>query len=481
MDKFAMESGERVFVQLGSTPFKPIHCEYVRFIKKDRLMEKIQAAEMVICQGGFGSIRDALAAGKPVIAVPRKPELGESPDIQEELVRELEAAGRVLAVYDIGTLFSTIEKAKSFLPRSGCQSQIPELIGAFLDGSLPRPPISFWDPAPSAPPLRDPALTGSWRVLVTGGSGFIGTHLVESFLTDGIEVVNLDNSKPILEQHSPYWTNINLLERSRVSEFVRQFQPTHVVHLAARTDLDDRADLQGYAVNTTGVENVLRAVGETPSVKRLIVASSMLVCRLGYHPSAPDDYSTSTVYGQSKVLTETITRSAGIPCVWTIVRPATIWGPYHEGMKRGFFSVLQRGYYIHPGKASCLKSYGYVGNSVYQIRKILEAPQEQVNQQTLYIADPPINLRDWVGIFSEKLVGRNVRTVPKWVMHCGALVGDIALKFGARSFPITSFRLCNMTTENIVDIAPLLAITGQLPFTVSKGIDATVSWLRDVC
>ncbi len=303
IDKFARESGEHVFVQLGNTPMEPVHCEFVRFTAKNRLLELIQTAEVVICQGGFGSIRDALAAGKPVIVVPRKPELGESPDFQEELARELESAGRILAVYDIENLAGTIKKAKTFYPGSGCQSQIPMIIKGFLEGSLPKTPVRFWDKTPSTEPLRDSAIAGSWKVLVTGGSGFIGTHLVESFLADGIEVVNIDKNKPILERHFPNWVNIDLLEGNRVSDFFMQFQPTHVVHLAARTDLDERADLQDYAVNTTGVENVIKAVREVSSVRRLIVTSSMLVCRLGYHPCSPDDYSPNTVYGQSKVLT----------------------------------------------------------------------------------------------------------------------------------------------------------------------------------
>lgn len=58
------------------------------------------------------SIRDALWCNKPVVAVPRKPEFGESQDCQEELVRELEKKGMVTGVYDVKNLYLAIQQEK---------------------------------------------------------------------------------------------------------------------------------------------------------------------------------------------------------------------------------------------------------------------------------------------------------------------------------------------------------------------------------
>ena len=102
-----------------------------------------------------------------------------------------------------------------------------------------------------------------------------------------------------------------------------------------------------------------------------------------------------------------------------------------------------------------------------------------VSKKTLYLADPAINLRDWVGEFSRQMTGKDVVVVPAWSVRLAALMGDAAVRLGVRKFPITTFRFENMTTENVVDIEPVMAIAPELPFTVSQGIVETVAWLKE--
>ena len=60
-----------------------------------------------------------------------------------------------------------------------------------------------------------------------------------------------------------------------------------------------------------------------------LITSSQLVCRPGYVPKNYEDYAPHTLYGQSKVQTELITRAwKGAPCPWTLIRPTSIWGPW---------------------------------------------------------------------------------------------------------------------------------------------------------
>jgi nucleoside-diphosphate-sugar epimerase len=324
--------------------------------------------------------------------------------------------------------------------------------------------------------LKTDFIDASARVLVTGGSGFIGSHLVRNLDEDGIPTINLDVSPPLLTEFECKWKRVDMLDVESVHEAFQQFRPTHVVHLAARTDLDEDATIEGYAVNTRGIDNLLSAIIKVKTVRRIIITSSMLVCRLGYRPRTETDYAPSTVYGESKVMTEQITRRTDPPCIWTIIRPASIWGPLDNRLRDGFFWMLRKGIYVHPGSKVCLKSYGYVGNSVFQIRKILEAPADAVRGKTFYIADQPIDLRAWVNQFSRMLVRRNAIVVPRALMNAGACAGDLITYLGFDNFPLTSFRLKNMTTENIVDTSELDRLTGPVPFTVENGVEATVRW-----
>jgi len=133
LDELANRHEWEVFIQLGHTPFEPQWCKYERFIERSRLMNIIEGAELVVTHGGFGSMRDALALGKPVVAVPRRADFNEvQDDHQEELVCELERGGYVIGIREISDLEGAIEKARTFSPGIVPKSRIPGLISEFL-------------------------------------------------------------------------------------------------------------------------------------------------------------------------------------------------------------------------------------------------------------------------------------------------------------------------------------------------------------
>lgn len=139
LDQLAGRHAWDVFVQLGHTAYTPQHCRYERFLERDRLMKIIESSELVVCQGGYGSIRDSVVLGKPVVAVPRQPSLGESPDNQEEMVRAMEKIGLLIGVYDVETqLESAILRASTFRPSKRPKNRIPGLIREFIEGAMER-------------------------------------------------------------------------------------------------------------------------------------------------------------------------------------------------------------------------------------------------------------------------------------------------------------------------------------------------------
>ena len=58
------------------------------------------------------------------------------------------------------------------------------------------------------------------RVLVTGGSGFIGTHLVSAVLDDGADLLNLDVKRPVLPDQRKHWRDLDLLDAKAVEQAV---------------------------------------------------------------------------------------------------------------------------------------------------------------------------------------------------------------------------------------------------------------------
>ena len=108
------------------------------------------------------------------------------------------------------------------------------------------------------------------RIIITGGSGFIGTNLVEYFCSKNHEVINFDIKEPKSEQFIKNWIKGDVLNKDHVLSCFNEFNPEYVVHLAARTDLDENKSIKGYASNTDGVQNMIDIINTFPNIKRTI-------------------------------------------------------------------------------------------------------------------------------------------------------------------------------------------------------------------
>lgn len=313
------------------------------------------------------------------------------------------------------------------------------------------------------------------KILITGASGFIGTNLLD-YLKERYDVLNIDNKQPLRAGLFDYWHQLDITDLNVLEAVVRDFNPDYIVHLAARTDLQGNS-IEDYSANTIGVHNILTIAQKLPKLKKIIITSSMLVCRSGYVPKDQFDYAPTTIYGESKVLTEKIVWDNKPQCDWAIVRPSSIWGPWFGEPYKNFFDMVIAKRYFHVGKKSCTKTYGYVGNVVYQIEQILFADTTDANNKVFYLGDTPAtNIEEWANEIATEL-GYKIHRIPYWLLKCAAWGGDILKLIGIR-FPMTSFRLENMTTNNIVELSNTNKIAPNLPYSRIEGVKRTLSWIQ---
>ncbi|HRH37861.1 MAG TPA: NAD(P)-dependent oxidoreductase [Flavobacteriales bacterium] len=311
------------------------------------------------------------------------------------------------------------------------------------------------------------------KLLITGGSGFIGTNLVQFYLDRKVELLNLDWNPPLDQAHRPYWRECDIMDERAMGLVFAEFKPTHVVHLAARTDTDELVDVDAYRQNHEGTRKLLDVVKKCGSVERIIVTSTQFVCEAGYQPQHDQDYKPFTVYGESKRLTEQVTREADLKCAWCFIRPTTIWGPWSLRYRDVMFKVMRKGLYFHPGKQKVVRSYGYVGNVVWQIDRMLTVPREVMDRKVFYVGDEPFDLKIWVEEVSRQLVGKPVRYIPTWIVRALATCGD-AFKLIHLPFPITSGRYRSMTTDYITPMGRTISALGTAPCSMEEGVRAMV-------
>jgi nucleoside-diphosphate-sugar epimerase len=318
------------------------------------------------------------------------------------------------------------------------------------------------------------------RVIVTGGSGFIGSNLVEHLAAAGHDVLNLDVKRPRNRNARGRFLPLDILHRQKFLETVRIFDPHHIFHLAARTDLEGSSDAD-YAANIEGVSNAVSAGFAAPSLQRMVFASSMYVCRMGHVPRRDDEYCPHTAYGQSKMLGEQIVkREAGDKFCWAIVRPTSVWGPWFAIPYISFFHAVRRGLYVHPKGHSIERSYGFVLNTVGQLRQLMECVDtRKVHRRMFYLADyEPVDLFKWAQIIADCFGSAKVREVPLRLLQLTAKIGDALKVVGMTNPPLFSSRLKNLLTNAVFDLTPIQGISPQQPYTLVQGVSITVDWMH---
>lgn len=315
------------------------------------------------------------------------------------------------------------------------------------------------------------------KVLITGGSGFIGSNLIANLLIyNKHQILNIDIKRPINKNQESLWTKIDIRNEVAVKKIVKEFNPNIVIHLAARTDLGGHT-LDEYDTNTKGTRILINCLKELSEIKRVIFASSMYVCRPGYQPKSSVDYDPHTIYGLSKVEMEKIILNETMNYEWVIVRPTSIWGPGFGEPYNRFFQIVMSKKYFHFGKRACNKTYGYIENTIYQIKSIIDASSEIVNKRVFYLGDYiPYNISEWANEIAECLQ-IHIPYLPYQILKIGGWCGDIMKIIGIK-FPLTSFRVSNMTTDNVIELSAIYDLAPNLPVSRKEGIRKTIDWMQ---
>ncbi len=228
------------------------------------------------------------------------------------------------------------------------------------------------------------------KILVTGGSGFIGTHLIEALQARGDTVVNIDVRPPLRPEQGTVWREMDLLDRAAVSATIEALQPDAIFNLAAIADILKGARPSGSTPR--GWRTLLRATAAFARKPRIVHASTQMVVGPGYVPNGPWDYSPCHRLRREQGRLEQVLRNWTGDIEWVIVRPTVVWGPDLHVFAKATWHYLQKRLYFVPSQNSAHRTYSYVGNLVHQLIAAAELPAGQVNHKVFYGGDAVLDL-----------------------------------------------------------------------------------------
>jgi dihydroflavonol-4-reductase len=266
------------------------------------------------------------------------------------------------------------------------------------------------------------------KVLVTGGTGFIGSHMVELLLRKGHDVVCLVRDESSLK-HLQGLT-VPTVRSDRLKEALTGTAPVDVViHMAGATR---GLDYQSYrTVNVILTELLLElcaARQETNPLTRFVLVSSQAAagpCGAdGLPVTEADPESPVSLYGRSKLEAEQVATSFSGCVPLTIVRPPTVFGPRDRDVL-GVFQYAR--YHLAPCLAGPdrLVSIVYVEDLVDGI--LAAATSSQAIGETYFLANPePVVWREF-GLTVARVMGYRAVSVPipLAAMKLASLAGDM--------------------------------------------------------
>jgi GlcNAc-P-P-Und epimerase len=318
------------------------------------------------------------------------------------------------------------------------------------------------------------------KILITGGSGFIGTNLINSLVQDNnISILNIDLNKPSSQKHYTFWKKCDIMNFEKLNEIFQDFKPSYVIHLAAKTDTSSDI-LDDYKENTIGTLNVINCINNLPKIKKVIITSTQYVYKSidNPFPINDTDYKPHTAYGVSKKISEDYTRDHVKHASWTIIRPTNIWGPWNYNYPNGLYKAIQKGFYVNPSKMLAFKSYGFVFNIVHQITSILFSEINITDKKVFYVGEEPMSSRTWVNTTYYALKGSLPISVPNFILSIAAFFGDLLGYFEIK-FPLTSLRLANMLDSYFVPIDKTIKLFGVKFDKLEDNVNSTIEWLND--
>lgn len=166
--------------------------------------------------------------------------------------------------------------------------------------------------------------------LVTGASGFAGSHLVDLLLRSHPRVAAWAHSRPLdaAEADAVQWTTVDILDAQAVRDAVRDLQPAVIYHCAGLAHVAEswrQAD-RALLVNAVGTHHLLEAVREVSPHTRSVIVGSGMIYKPATRALREDDPAGPTdPYGISKLAQEMLAQTAATAVV--VARPFNHIGP----------------------------------------------------------------------------------------------------------------------------------------------------------
>jgi nucleoside-diphosphate-sugar epimerase len=311
------------------------------------------------------------------------------------------------------------------------------------------------------------------NILVTGGSGFIGTNLTTDLLKEGHKVTIYDKQKS--ETYPELCIVGDVRDKERLTSSMNGVDV--VYHLAAEHRDDVRPASLYYEVNVGGAENIVYAL-ETNGTNRFIYTSTVAVYGLNSgepnedSPVRPfNDYSKSKY--KSEVVFEKWASADDTKCL-VIVRPTAIFGEGNKGNVYNLLSHIASRRFFMVGNGKNKKSMGYVLNISRFLTMLVQSPAG--SRIYNYADKPDFDMTELVSLLLKTLGNGGDITfrLPYGIGLLGGYAFDCLARITGKTYPISSIRIKKFCADTIISAEKLKETGFQAPYSLAEGLNRMI-------
>ena len=261
------------------------------------------------------------------------------------------------------------------------------------------------------------------RALITGATGFIGSHLCKKLLQRGYDVTCL-----LRERSSSQWIESLKLtpvtgdctQMGTLSTISNDFD--YIFHLAGLTKACTREDF--FDANVKGTENILQVALRNNNLKRFIYLSSLSATgpsKNGTPVNEDVEPGPVSSYGESKLRGEKAVLGYRDKIPVTILRPPAVYGPRDRDFLV-FFRMIKKGFYPDWGK--CYYSMLYVDDLIQGI--LLSSEKKNAQGEIYFLSGTEFYKGSEIAEAISAALNVEVRKlrIPKLVMPLFAYIGE---------------------------------------------------------
>jgi nucleoside-diphosphate-sugar epimerase len=324
------------------------------------------------------------------------------------------------------------------------------------------------------------------EILITGGNGLLGHHLVEALQErgDSVRVLALPGEDATwLEQRGVTVHRGDIRDPAALTEPMRDAEG--VLHLAAMMGVW-RPFADYRAVNVTGTENVCRAV-LAAGARRLVCVSSWTVYGMNIGRAAGEDVPLAPFpepYGATKAEADLLVQrliGEGLPAV--IVRPGTFFGP---GDRLHFGRIADRiraNRWILIGSGRNALPFVYVTDVVQGLVRALDR-DEALGQAYNITTDRPLTQREMWQAIADEVGARPPRLrVPYRPLYAAGYLAELTARIARTTTqpPVTRLGVMLFGGDNRHSIEKARRELGYEPqVPLREGVGLAAAWYRDV-